>query len=106
VTRPELLEGAALEQWLGAHRAWALRDGHLVRELRTTDYPSSIELLAALVEPAERLDHHPVVSVGYCQLRFELWTHDRGGVTRLDLDYAEALDEIVATRFAAFVVAT
>jgi pterin-4a-carbinolamine dehydratase len=58
------------------------------------------------VEPAERLDHHPVVSVGYCQLRFELWTHDRGGVTRLDLDYAEALDEIVATRFAAFVVAT
>jgi 4a-hydroxytetrahydrobiopterin dehydratase len=102
LTRPDLLEGSALEEWLSARPAWQLRDGHLVREVRTTDYASSIELLMALVEPAERLDHHPVVTVGYCQLRFELWTHDRGGVTRLDLDYAEVLDDFVATSFAPF----
>jgi 4a-hydroxytetrahydrobiopterin dehydratase len=106
VTRPDLVDAAALDEWLGAHHDWQLRDGHLVREVRTTDYPSSIELLMALVEPAERLDHHPVVNVGYCQLRFELWTHDRDGVTQLDLDYAGVLEDVISTRFAAFVLAT
>jgi hypothetical protein len=90
VTRPDLVDAAALDEWLGAHHDWQLRDGHLVRE----------------VEPAERLDHHPVVNVGYCQLRFELWTHDRDGVTQLDLDYAGVLEDVISTRFAAFVLAT
>jgi 4a-hydroxytetrahydrobiopterin dehydratase len=103
LTRPHLLEGSALGNWLIAHPTWQLRDAHLVREVRTIDYPSSIELLMALVEPAERLDHHPVVTVGYCQLRFELWTHDRGGVTQLDLDYAEALDDLAVTTFARYI---
>jgi pterin-4a-carbinolamine dehydratase len=52
------------------------------------------------------MDHHPDVVVGYCRVRFELWTHDRAGLTQLDLDYADELDEIVSSRFADVVVAT
>jgi 4a-hydroxytetrahydrobiopterin dehydratase len=100
LSRPDLLDGATLDEWLSAHQEWRLEQGHLVRELRTSDYPSTSRLFEAQVATAERLNHHPVVTIGYRSVRVDLWTHDRGGVTRLDLDYAEAFDQIVAARFA------
>jgi 4a-hydroxytetrahydrobiopterin dehydratase len=106
VTSRELLADDVVRSWLTDHHGWQLRDDHLVRHLRTRDYPSAVEILAAQVPLAERLNHHPVVSVGYCDLVFEVWTHDRSGVTQLDVEYAESLDDLVSTRFAAVLVAT
>jgi 4a-hydroxytetrahydrobiopterin dehydratase len=104
LTRPERLDDTSVATWLRSHQNWQLVDAHLVREIRTTDYPSAVRILEAQVETAQRMDHHPDVTVGYCRLRFELWTHDRAGLTQLDLDYANALDEIVSARFADVVV--
>ncbi len=92
-----------MEQWLVEHPAWQLSGGHLVREFDTIDYPSSVAIVEALVATAEGLDHHPMVTIGYRHLRFELWTHDQGGVTQLDLDYGDALDTIVRDDFSSFV---
>ena len=106
MTSPERLDGTSVATWLRSHPNWQLVDAHLVREIRTTDYPSAVEIVQAQVATAQRLDHHPLITVGYCRLRFELWTHDRGGLTQLDLDYAEALDETVSSQFAGVVVTT
>jgi 4a-hydroxytetrahydrobiopterin dehydratase len=95
VTRPARLEPGVVGEWLKVHALWRVEGDHLVREFATVDYPSSVRILDDQVELAEHLDHHPIVTLGYCHLRFELWTHDRGGLTRLDLDYAEGLDTIV-----------
>ena len=99
MTRPALLEPATINEWLASRPRWRLEAAHLVRELTTVDYPSSVRLLTAQVPLAEELDHHPIVELGYCTLRFELWTHDRGGLTSLDLAYAEGLDEIITRDF-------
>jgi 4a-hydroxytetrahydrobiopterin dehydratase len=61
-------------------------------------------LIQAQVPLAEGLDHHPLVTLGYRRVRFELWTHDQGGVTQLDLDYAEGLDAIITDGFAELIV--
>jgi 4a-hydroxytetrahydrobiopterin dehydratase len=100
VTRPARLPGAAVAEWLAAHRAWSDDGGHLVRELATLDYPGAARLVAAQVDLAEELDHHPVITLGYRRVRVELWTHDAGGVTQLDLDYAQAFDDLVAGEYA------
>ena len=103
MTRPPRLDDGAVAAWLGEHRRWHLEGGHLVAEVVTRDYPSSVRILDAQVELAERLAHHPIVTLGWRRLRFELWTHDRGGLTRLDLDYGEGLDAVLQ-EFAPFVV--
>jgi 4a-hydroxytetrahydrobiopterin dehydratase len=100
VSRPERLDATVLDQWLAVHHEWRLEEGHLARALRTKDYPSTARLFEAQVAIAERLNHHPVVTIGYRSVRVELWTHDRDGITQLDLDYAEAFDRLVATDFA------
>ncbi len=92
--RPDRLDQAVLDEWLSRHVAWTLVDGHLVRELRTSDYVSAVALVRDQVPLAERLDHHPILTLGYCEVRVELWTHDRGGITQLDLDYAEGFEPL------------
>jgi 4a-hydroxytetrahydrobiopterin dehydratase len=103
LTRPSKLEDRVIQQWTAAHPQWDVEDSHLVRYVRTADYPSGARLIQAQVALAERLDHHPEVTFGYRRLRFEVWTHDRDALTQLDLDYAEGLDVIIETDFAEFV---
>jgi 4a-hydroxytetrahydrobiopterin dehydratase len=101
---PARLDDRVIEAWTTAHPQWAIEDSHLVRYVKTTDYPSGARLLQAQVVLAEGLDHHPDVTFSYRRLRFELWTHDRDAVTQLDLDYAEGLDAIIENDFAGFVL--
>ncbi len=89
-----------MRDWLTAHPRWDVVDAHLVRHVKTADYESGVRLIHAQVALCDRLDHHPVVTLEYRRLRFELWTHDRGGLTQLDLDYAEGLDAIIDDDFA------
>ncbi|MEO9181009.1 MAG: 4a-hydroxytetrahydrobiopterin dehydratase [Acidimicrobiales bacterium] len=99
MNRPALLEVEALTAWLGEHSLWQLESGHLVRELDTTDYASSVAIVGAQANLAEELDHHPIVTLGYRHLRFELWTHDRDGLSELDLRYAQGLDDLLHSQF-------
>ena len=104
MTRPPLLDDAVVVAWLEENPKWRRIDGHLVRELTTVDYPSSIDVVAAQVDVAEGLDHHPRVTIGNREVRLELWTHDRKGLTQLDLEYAQSFDQLVEERFPDVVV--
>ena len=99
MSRPERLDDDIVASWLTGHPAWILENDHLVRELRTVDYPSGVAIVAAQVDLAQRLDHHPIATVGYREVRLVLFTHDRGGITRLDLEYADAFDQLLEARF-------
>ena len=41
---------------------------------------------------AERLEHHPDWTNVWSRVDVSLWTHDRGGITSLDLALARAMD--------------
>jgi 4a-hydroxytetrahydrobiopterin dehydratase len=99
VSRPERLDDATIEAWMLNHLAWHRRGEHLVRDVSTSDYPGAARLVQAQVEIAQRLNHHPLITLSYNAVSFELWTHDRGGLTALDLEYAQALDELIAADF-------
>ena len=103
MSRPPRLDDAVVAAWLVEHPSWQLDAGHLLRAFDTVDYPSCVTIVTALVGTAERLDHHPIITIGYRHLRFELWTHDRDGLTQLDLDYANALEDVLSGELAALV---
>ena len=99
MTRSARLDDATIGSWLTDNPNWQLVEGHLIQELRTTDYASAVRLVLAQADIAERLEHHPIITLGYQEVRLELWTHDRGGLTHLDLDYATAFDDLVRSAF-------
>jgi 4a-hydroxytetrahydrobiopterin dehydratase len=74
-----------------------------MRDMVTVDYPTAAHIVDAQVDLAQRLDHHPNITVGYRTVSIEIWTHDQDGVTQLDLDYCDGLDAIIVDRFTGFV---
>lgn len=89
-------------EWLSEHSTWRLESRHLIREIDTPDYSSAVTIIQRQVAIAEGLNHHPIITLGYNHLRFELWTHDRDGLTQLDLDYASELDRLIDGEFSTF----
>jgi pterin-4a-carbinolamine dehydratase len=53
VKRPDRLDDDVIDEWLERHGTWRRSDGHLVRELKTKDYPTSVAILSSQVELAE-----------------------------------------------------
>ena len=95
MSRPDPLDAPAVAAFVAA-TAWRLEGGHLVREVALSDYQRGVDLVVAQAAFATSLDHHATLTLGYDTLRVELWTHDRGAITELDVRFATAFDELVA----------
>ncbi len=90
--RPPRLTGDEVNNWLVTHPLWRLVEGHLVADWRFPSHREAAQLVIDQVPIADRLDHHAVITLVYRDVHVELWTHDRDGLTELDLAYADALD--------------
>lgn len=71
--------------------AWKLVDQGraLEREFRFADFAQAFGFMARMALVSERLDHHPEWRNVYNRVAIRLTTHDAGGLTRRDLDWAE-----------------
>lgn len=79
----ELAEGGALAGWQLAE------DGRSVsRELRFANFVQAFGFMTQMALVSEALNHHPEWFNVYNQLRITLNTHDAGGLTTLDLQWA------------------
>ena len=95
MARPQKLDPAVVDAWLAAHPGWA-RDGKaLARAYALEDFGAAVAFTVRLGFIAEKRDHHPDVLVGWGKARVLWSTHDAGGITRLDLELAEATDNLV-----------
>ena len=75
---------------------WQLNNDALECIYELTDFVDSVEFVNQLVEPSERLRHHPEIEIVYNQVSILLTTHDAGGLTELDFLLAEEISTIAA----------
>lgn len=75
-------------------KGWTLDNNKLKKEFRFSNFKQSINFLD-LVEPvADSINHHPDVCIYYNRVVVELTTHDVGGLSDLDFQLAEKMDEL------------
>lgn len=74
---------------------WDVIDGHLVRTVQATDFPSAIAWVVAIADLAESMDHHPDIDIRWRTLTLRLRTHSADALTNLDVDLAEAINAVV-----------
>ena len=95
MARPAKLDRSDVDAWLTAHPGWE-RDGDaLVRSVKVADFATALAFAVRLGMLAEKKDHHPDILIGWGKARVLWTTHDAGGITRLDLELAEATDSLV-----------
>jgi 4a-hydroxytetrahydrobiopterin dehydratase len=72
--------------------AWE-RDGHALT--RTREFPTFADAIAfvdRVAEVADALDHHPDIDVRYRRVDLRVTTHSAGGITPMDLEFAQRID--------------
>ncbi len=79
---------------LGTLADWALRDDALAieRDFKFADFSAAFAFMTRVALLAEKGDHHPEWSNVYNRVHITLTTHDAGGLSRRDVDMAQAID--------------
>jgi len=96
MARPARLDQAEVAAALAAPDgpAWELVDGTLQRTVKCASFPAALDFVMAVGRLAEEADHHPDIDIRWRTVHLVLVTHDAGGLTRLDLDLARAIDAL------------
>ena len=92
----DVIAPAALATALESLPHWTGSTSSLERTVTAPDFPTAITIVDGVAVAAEDANHHPDIDIRWRRVRFELSTHDAGGVTQKDLDLATTIDRIAA----------
>ncbi|HEY0909034.1 MAG TPA: 4a-hydroxytetrahydrobiopterin dehydratase [Bradyrhizobium sp.] len=94
----ELLSAEARKQALKVLSGWTETPGReaIGRTFVFKDFNEAFGFMTRAALVAEKHDHHPEWRNVYKTVEVVLATHDAGGVTRLDIDLAKAMNAIAA----------
>ncbi|MGH9947784.1 MAG: 4a-hydroxytetrahydrobiopterin dehydratase [Pyrinomonadaceae bacterium] len=92
--RREKLNADELESGLTSLAGWTKREETIVGKFEFSNFADSLKFVNKIGELAEAADHHPDITFGWGYAEIALTTHDRGGVTDVDLALASKINEI------------
>lgn len=92
----EKLDGAERADALARLQDWSLVEGRdaIQKSFKFKDFRGAFGFMTQAALVAERMDHHPEWFNVYNRVDVTLSTHDAGGLTRLDVELAAAMDAI------------
>jgi 4a-hydroxytetrahydrobiopterin dehydratase len=72
---------------------WNYNDNYIIKNFTFDTFFESFTLLCKAAFIAEKLNHHPEWSGVYNKVTLKLNTHDSGGVTQKDIDFASEIEK-------------
>ncbi|MGB3532376.1 MAG: 4a-hydroxytetrahydrobiopterin dehydratase [Microcoleaceae cyanobacterium] len=95
IAQQQPLSEVEITQELQNLSGWEQQDQTLVYTHQFNNFIESVNFVNCLVEPAEMLNHHPDLSISYNQVTINLTTHDAVGLTNLDFQLAEKINQVL-----------
>jgi 4a-hydroxytetrahydrobiopterin dehydratase len=95
--RPEPLPDEVIDRRLASLPRWRREGGEIFKWFRFDGFPQAIAFLQRLVEPCERMNHHPDVENHYDRVRIGLHTWSVDAITEKDLILAEEIERLATT---------
>lgn len=83
-----------VERRLADLPGWSLADGKLAREFKFADFARAFGFMASAAIEADKLNHHPEWSNVYNKVKVQLVTHEAKGITDLDFQLAQKLNQL------------
>ena len=88
------LTDAQIQENLTQVDGWTIEDGKLHKEFQFDNFVSAFGFMTQLALVAESLNHHPEWFNVYNRVTIDLTTHDAGGISELDFQWAKQADAI------------
>ncbi len=79
---------------LGGLNGWSVANGKLHREFRFGDFVEAFGFMSRVALIAESMNHHPEWSNVYNRVAIDLTTHDAGGISPFDIEFAKKVNEL------------
>ena len=74
---------------------WQVDGDHLRRSWAFTDFAEAFAFITQVADIAEALQHHPDWSNSWNRVTLSVTSHSSGGLTGLDVEFAERVDQLV-----------
>ncbi|MGE9268715.1 MAG: 4a-hydroxytetrahydrobiopterin dehydratase [Verrucomicrobiales bacterium] len=91
----ELLDEDELMSQLRKCPEWEEDGDSIVRSFEFEEFMEAIDFVNDVAELAEDSQHHPEFQISFNKVVVSLTTDDEGGVTALDIEMAQRIDNLV-----------
>ena len=71
---------------------WNYSDKSIVKIYNFHSYRDAVDFAVSVSDIAERLDHHPRLTIDYRDVTVKIWSHDLGGVSTKCINLANSID--------------
>jgi 4a-hydroxytetrahydrobiopterin dehydratase len=92
----DLLDDEEIEQRLDELGDWEREENEIHKVYEFDDFASAIKFVNDVAKMADRYDHHPDMLISYNKVKLTLSTHSEGGLTSLDFDLANDIEQTIA----------
>jgi 4a-hydroxytetrahydrobiopterin dehydratase len=75
---------------------WTVVNGKLHKELKFKNFIEAFGFMSSVALIAESMNHHPDWANVYNRVIIELVTHDLGGISTVDVDFATRVDSLLS----------
>lgn len=83
-----------LETELKQLDGWTIQHGKLHREFKFSSFVEAFGFMSSLALVSEALGHHPEWFNVYNRVTIDLTTHDAGGITSKDVEWARRANQL------------
>lgn len=89
------LTNAEIASSLQGLSGWTLENGKLHKEFRFQNFSEAFGFMTRVALIAESMNHHPEWFNVYNRVVIDLTTHDVGGISPLDFDFAGRVEKLI-----------
>ncbi|MDG2021407.1 MAG: 4a-hydroxytetrahydrobiopterin dehydratase [Phycisphaerales bacterium] len=90
----EKLAEDAIESGLAERPEWSRNGDSIQRTFAFGDFLGSMDFVSRIAARAEEIQHHPDILIRYSKVTLTLSTHDAGGLSAKDMDFAADCDRL------------
>jgi len=90
----ELLTETELSDALGSLDGWSADNKLIKKRFSFENFAGALDFVNRVAALAEAADHHPDITFGWGYAEIALTTHDRGGVTDVDVNLARQIEDL------------
>jgi 4a-hydroxytetrahydrobiopterin dehydratase len=92
--QPTKLPDAEINAKLKELPGWSLQQAKLFRDYKFRDFEEAFAFIVRVALIAQRTDHHPEIYNVWNTVELRLETHRAGGVSYLDIDFANRVNQL------------
>ena len=75
---------------------WEVKDGKVVKAFQFSSFMNAIGFVNEIAKVAERLDHHPIITINWKTVKLSLKSFDVDAITKRDIALAKEIEKSIS----------